>query len=87
MHSSKKINDGWLWWYLSQRMPTQLNGGKVKHLPSLELTSFAAIATYQLAFCVPEKEDSTLHINSVMHDEIYLQVLYISQISSTSTKR
>ena len=50
MHSSKKINDGWLWWYLSQRMPTQLNGGKVKHLPSLELASFAAIATYQLAF-------------------------------------
>ena len=66
-------------------MPTLLNGGKVKHLPSLELTP--SIATYQLAFDYLKRKIPVLHISSVMHDEIYLQVLYISQISSTSTKR
>ena len=58
-------------------MPTLLNGWKVKHLPSLELTSFAAIATYQLAFDYLKRKIPVLHISSVMHDEIYLQVLYI----------
>ena len=68
-------------------MPTLLSGGKVKHLPLFELTLFVAIATYQLAFVYLKKKISVLHINFVMDDKIYVQVIYISQISTTSTKR
>ena len=68
-------------------MPTLLKGGKVKHLPLFELTLFIAIATYQLAFVYLKKKITVLHINFVMDDKIYVQVIYISQINTTSTKR
>ena len=68
-------------------MPTLLSGGKVKHLPLFELTLFVAIAAYQLAFVYLKKKITVLHINFVMDDKIYVQVIYISQISTTSTKR
>lgn len=58
----------------------------VNHLPSFELTLFPAIATYQLAFVYLKRKISILNINCVMHDEIYVKVLYISQISTKFNK-
>jgi len=60
---------------------------KVKYLPSFESILFLAIATYQLNFVHLKRKISVLNINCVMHDEIYVKVLYISQISAISTKR
>ena len=58
-------------------METLLNKN-VNYLPS--------IATYQLAFVYLKRKISILNINCVMHDEIYVKVLYISQISTKFNK-
>ena len=81
-------------------MPTLLKGGKVKHLPLFELTLFRAIATYQLAFVYLKRKISVLHrsicqkvlhrsinFEIVMHEKIYVRIIYTNQISTTSTKR
>ena len=58
----------------------------INYLPSFESTLFIAIATYQLAFVYLKRKISILNINCVMHDEIYVKVLYISQISTKFNK-
>ena len=81
-------------------MPTLLNGGKVKHLPLFELSLFISIATYRLAFVYLKRKISVLHrsicqkvlhwsinFEIVMHEKIYVRVIYTNQISTTSLKR